>query len=242
MDDYKNDLKHQPKNNANQNQKNDTFANNHNQNVNDDVDRKSNDADTNIVGDKKITNNTEHEDKESDNSKVDSKCNTSDKVDNTDNNAKKYDYPNAIIDDKLFLGNWGHGNNVDIIKNLKLTHIINVCQMKTRNFVKNVEYTAIDIEDTSDANMLQHLDKLCKYIGDALSSKQGNTDENKNKVLVHCLAGVSRSATVVIAYLIKYHGMKTDEALKYVKTRRPRVAPNHGFVKQLQQFEKLQHK
>ena len=74
----------------------------------------------------------------------------------------------SIIEDKLYLGNWGHGNNVAVIKNLQLTHIINVCQMKTSNFVKGVEYMAIEIEDAFDADMLQHLDKLSQYIADAL--------------------------------------------------------------------------
>ncbi|KAK8480278.1 hypothetical protein V6N11_057048, partial [Hibiscus sabdariffa] len=45
-------------------------------------------------------------------------------------------------------------------------------------------------------------------------------------------------ATVVIAYLMKKHGMRFSRALEHVKRRRPQVSPNPGFVLQLQHFEK----
>ena len=45
-------------------------------------------------------------------------------------------------------------------------------------------------------------------------------------VYVHCFAGVSRSATVVIAYMIKMEDMKYSKALKYVKSKRSVVCPN----------------
>jgi len=56
-------------------------------------------------------------------------------------------------------------------------------------------------------------------------------------VLVHCEMGVSRSATVVLAYLVRYHGMSRDEAYLAVRKRRPMVNPNPGFWKQLEAFE-----
>jgi protein-tyrosine phosphatase len=50
---------------------------------------------------------------------------------------------------------------------------------------------------------------------------------------VHCAAGVSRSASFVIAYLIKKKEMLYPDALKYVKERRRVICPNGGFKKQL---------
>ena len=58
------------------------------------------------------------------------------------------------------------------------------------------------------------------------------------RVLVHCFAGVSRSATVVVAYLITHRGMTYDQAIAVVREKRPKVNPNVGFLEQLQQLKK----
>ncbi|CAD8086559.1 unnamed protein product [Paramecium sonneborni] len=57
-------------------------------------------------------------------------------------------------------------------------------------------------------------------------------------VLVHCAAGVSRSASVVIAYIMKTRGWLFQEAFEYVKKRRNVVFPNYGFQRQLRIYEK----
>ncbi|OQV13404.1 hypothetical protein BV898_12356 [Hypsibius exemplaris] len=58
------------------------------------------------------------------------------------------------------------------------------------------------------------------------------------RVLVHCLMGVSRSASVVLAYLVKYRGMSLEEAHELVRRQRPMISPNRGFWEQLSLFEK----
>jgi protein-tyrosine phosphatase len=55
---------------------------------------------------------------------------------------------------------------------------------------------------------------------------------------VHCAAGVSRSATIVIAYLIMKKNMTCEEALKFARSKRPIIDPNPGFISQLIKFEK----
>jgi len=46
------------------------------------------------------------------------------------------------------------------------------------------------------------------------------------------------SVTIVVAYLMKRHGMRLSEALAHVKSKRPQAGPNSGFISQLQDFEK----
>lgn len=55
--------------------------------------------------------------------------------------------------------------------------------------------------------------------------------------LVHCVAGVSRSVSICLAYLMKHHDMSLKEAYKYVERRRPCIKPNNSFFKQLIDFE-----
>lgn len=62
---------------------------------------------------------------------------------------------------------------------------------------------------------------------------------NNGGVLVHCHAGVSRSSSCVIAYLMQEHGMSFKEAFAYASKRRPIIFPNMGFQKQLLEFERL---
>ncbi|KAF2896227.1 hypothetical protein ILUMI_09948, partial [Ignelater luminosus] len=57
------------------------------------------------------------------------------------------------------------------------------------------------------------------------------------KTLLHCIAGVSRSAALCIAYLMKYHRFSLLDAYNYVKLKRPIIRPNCGFFRQLIEYE-----
>jgi len=59
----------------------------------------------------------------------------------------------------------------------------------------------------------------------------------KNVVLVHCLAGMSRSATIVCAYLLATTSMNAQETISFVRSKRSIIRPNYGFEKQLKLWE-----
>lgn len=61
---------------------------------------------------------------------------------------------------------------------------------------------------------------------------------NNKVVLVHCMAGISRSVTITIAYLMKYHRMSVHRAYQYLKDMRPAISPNLNFMGQLIEFER----
>ena len=84
-----------------------------------------------------------------------------------------------------------------------------------------------EIDDDDHQNIIQYFGECLKFI------------KGKEKVLVHCMAGASRSATIVIAYLMWTNKWKFDKALDFVTTKRPIVCPNDGFQSQLKIFEKL---
>lgn len=60
--------------------------------------------------------------------------------------------------------------------------------------------------------------------------------KRKKNVLVQCHAGVSRSATIICAYLIKHKALTPTQALQLLKEKRHRAKPNAGFLKQLEEY------
>ena len=78
------------------------------------------------------------------------------------------------------------------------------------------------------ADIYQHFDKVVKVILDA--------QEKGENVLVHCQAGVSRSVSVCIAYLIHTHKITVDQSLEILKQAHPRSNPNRSFLMQLESY------
>ena len=132
------------------------------------------------------------------------------------------------IDENLYLGNVMAANNVEDLKAKGIKKVLTVMDFEIpkydeKDFVHKVFY----IEDYSGQNIIQ-------YFGECLNFIKG--EEN---VLVHCMAGASRSATIVIAYLMWTKKMKFDDALEFAKNKRSIVYPNRGFREQLKMFEKM---
>jgi hypothetical protein len=94
---------------------------------------------------------------------------------------------------------------------------------------KGIKYSQIAINDEAGADILIYLHGATTFLKAMLE---------KGSVLVHCEQGISRSASVVMAYLMRFHGMTRDEAYVHCKRRRPMVNPNPGFWDQLGQYEK----
>ena len=88
-------------------------------------------------------------------------------------------------------------------------------------------HKTIDVIDMDYENIIQ-------YFGECLNFIKGN-----EKTLVHYGAGVSRSATIVIAYIMWTKKMKYEEAFRFVKKKRNNVHPNSGFIEQLKIFENI---
>ena len=61
--------------------------------------------------------------------------------------------------------------------------------------------------------------------------------QNNERVLIHCAAGISRSSTITLAYLIKYENMKLDDAYSLLRSKRKMAYPNSGFWSILQTWE-----
>ncbi|KAJ7580757.1 protein-tyrosine phosphatase-like protein [Mycena floridula] len=93
-----------------------------------------------------------------------------------------------------------------------------------------VQRLQIKVEDFPFAELAAHLPCTTKFIRDALQR------DPEARVLVHCAEGVSRSVSVVAAFLMAVYGWNPKEALSYIKERRGVANPNFGFVQQLHEY------
>lgn len=111
--------------------------------------------------------------------------------------------------------------NKFLLKRNNISHILTVAMGIMPKFPTQYNYKLVNILDCPSANLKVHFQPCIKYIKDAIAA--GGT------VYVHCFAGVSRSATIVIAYLMQEIGMTLADAMKHVKKQRYFINPNDGF-------------
>jgi hypothetical protein len=96
--------------------------------------------------------------------------------------------------DNLWLGDMVGAHNKFLLKKNGITHILTVAQGIMPKFPTLFTYKLINILDCPSANLKQHFASCIKFIKEAI--------ETGGCVLIHCFAGVSRSATITIAYLM----------------------------------------
>ena len=134
----------------------------------------------------------------------------------------------------LFLGNYASSWDITGLTQNHIAAIVSVVDTTAeewdlpanRDLVPKDRHLIIPCFDSATQDLLQHLAGACDFI-DAHKS-----DDSPGNVLVHCLKGVSRSATVVIAYLMRSHSLSLDRAFKNVKKARG-IRPNRDFLQQL---------
>ncbi|XP_057681406.1 dual specificity phosphatase 29-like [Corythoichthys intestinalis] len=143
---------------------------------------------------------------------------------------------------QVYIGDEATAKDKFNLKKLGITHVLNAAEGTWNNVDTGasyygdmgVVYHGVVAADTPSFDLSQYFITASHFIGTALA------DPN-NKLLVHCVMGRSRSATLFLAYLMISEGMTLADAADHVKTRR-RILPNWGFLKQLRELDtKLQN-
>ncbi|PRP88599.1 hypothetical protein PROFUN_03010 [Planoprotostelium fungivorum] len=137
--------------------------------------------------------------------------------------------PSAVIEGKLFLGSLQSAQSFFLLKQLAITHVLSVLRTSKPFYPEDFQYMTIDAEDTASYDISKCFEMSHKFIDSGL--KGGGA------VLVHCAQGISRSASVVISYIMKKRKIAFEDALRYVVEKRPIVCPNSGFRSQLKRYE-----
>ena len=139
---------------------------------------------------------------------------------------KKDSNPIDHIIDNIYLGDFRTADNIDILKEHNITHIINCAFNLPNKFPEQITYKRLELRDETDQPIIEKLEEAYQFI-----------KENKDKnIFVHCVFGKSRSASVVIFYIMKEKKLNFNEAKNFVKNIRQIVEPNSGFENELNRY------
>jgi len=132
----------------------------------------------------------------------------------------------------IYLGGDSGANDFAKLTELGITHILNVtdCLPNYYEETTSITYMRVPIADCGSVILSDYFQAVFQFITNAL--------DTNGRILVHCFAGKSRSASFVIAYLMEFQNMNYVDAFKHVQTHRAVVEPNLGFQLQLHTLPK----
>ncbi|XP_071296892.1 dual specificity protein phosphatase 22-A-like [Agelaius tricolor] len=128
----------------------------------------------------------------------------------------------------LYLGNIRDSEDHEKLLSKGVTHILSV-HSGAKPVLEDMTYLCISASDSSSQNLLQHFKECIQFIHECRLAGGG--------CLVHCLAGVSRSSTLLVAYLMTVTELGWQSCLAATRAVRSYASPNPGFQQQLQEYE-----
>jgi len=129
----------------------------------------------------------------------------------------------------VYIGDIASAYNHEKLKELGITHILTAILGVQPQFPKDFIYKTVPVRDVESENIQMHLEETTEFIKTAI--------ESGGKVFVHCVCGVSRSATIIAAWMMSKDGYTAEEAISQLQSRRECVDPNPSFREQLDLLE-----
>ncbi len=133
----------------------------------------------------------------------------------------------------IYLGNAFNARDYYTLKENNIGLIIN-CTTDIQNYFENLdefEYHRVSVKDSGDSHIYNYLDDMADTINNYIVK---NPDKN---ILIHCFMGSSRSATILIAYMMKYLNYTRRESINFLKEKRDLVNLNLNFFEDLKIYE-----
>lgn len=133
----------------------------------------------------------------------------------------------------LYLSGIAVARNSTRLADMGISRVVCCCmwtEFPPEDEIKSLVYYRVDVEDMSREPIEMFFDEACGFIAESLENHEG--------VLVHCRSGVSRSSTVVLAFLVRNMGMRLFDAFFLLRSKRSIVTPNIGFMDKLMQLER----
>lgn len=138
---------------------------------------------------------------------------------------------------RIYIGNAATAKDKKYLKILGITHVLNAAEGRTFGYVNTsqnyylntgIQYLGLPLADLPAVDISKYFYTAASFIDEAVSSN--------GKIFVHCMAGLSRSATCVLAYLMIKKNMLAVDAIRIVREKRG-IHPNYGFLHQLAQLD-----
>lgn len=129
---------------------------------------------------------------------------------------------------RVWLGSQSAAKDLNVLRENHISHIVNTASEVPCHFMQHFEYHRIALCDDADEDVSTHFDAFLGFMK-ALPEDAA--------VLIHCQAGISRSVTFLLVFLMAEHSMTLREAFFLIKERRPQAGPNVGYWEQLVAFE-----
>ncbi|XP_015434142.1 PREDICTED: dual specificity protein phosphatase 3 [Dufourea novaeangliae] len=137
----------------------------------------------------------------------------------------------------IYIGDSATARNKQYLQMLGITHLLNCAEGKRFGFVNTdenyykdttIKYLGLPLADVCSTDISKYFDTVADFIDEAVSTK--------GKAFVHCVLGISRSSTCVLAYLMIKKEMLAVDAVKTVRKNRY-IQPNDGFLHQLARLD-----
>ncbi|NWS69001.1 DS13B phosphatase, partial [Crotophaga sulcirostris] len=148
-------------------------------------------------------------------------------------------HPTGHVDEvwpNLYVGDLYVARDKEQLSRMGISHVVNAAAGRFRidtgpRFYKDlpVDYYGVEAEDNPNFDLSVYFYPVARFIRAALNSPRG-------KVLVHCAMGISRSATLVLAFLMICEGLSLADAIRAVRSHRG-ICPNSGFLQQLRELD-----
>ena len=127
---------------------------------------------------------------------------------------------------RVFIGNAENARNLNWLQKHKISHIVNATVEVPNYYISRFSYHNMNMIDLPIQSLSPKIQKAYTYINNALENPY-------NRVLIHCNAGVSRSSSTLIYFLMKKYNLSFLQAYQYVKNVYPKANPNSGFLEEL---------
>ena len=134
------------------------------------------------------------------------------------------DKMNYIIDN-IYLGDMDAAADEEYLKSYNISTVVNCAEELVSNYT-DLKFMELKLFDYTLDQIFPRFEVAYKYI----------KKHSENNILIHCAAGMSRSASLVIFYIMKEKKWDYDTCLNYTRERRPIVSPNEGFEEQFKEL------
>ncbi|OMJ89281.1 hypothetical protein SteCoe_8578 [Stentor coeruleus] len=134
------------------------------------------------------------------------------------------------VNEYIYIGNRRASEDIKTLTSERIVKILQLLDFYIPNEREyDIEIKFIQIEDSETQTLEYILPEALRFIHNAVLNRQ--------KILIHCNAGVSRSGSILVAYLMASNKIDYKQALRMAKNSRPCIDPNPGFAKQLNSLD-----